>query len=372
MVWEESTNGAQNTTDLFYAWRDPATGTWSPAVQVPATDAVRFTGAADDFYARIQVDGADNLHVVYAEKQQSGSTAQISAYYLVGSSLKTAPSWTTPRRIDPPATYLYAPDDVRLYVYDGDPTLPAYASVGYVLWTGTAANTVNLSRVGYAAGATTLVDAAPIANPQSIVAGPVAVLPQDATHLYMVYATKNTKAGNQFYGASLTLSGGPPTWQNPATQLVGDFAVDCAQSGCPGASAVRDAAGATWVAANWDSSGHKLQVTRNNGAATSTTFDHTPKAARQPEIVFDSTTGTLITVYTVCNYGSPTSCTSSDLAYRKYTGAAWSAAAMLSPTTGEQKDVAAIAAGNNLYLAWVGTNQGVSGDQVYFNVVANP
>jgi hypothetical protein len=373
MVWEEATGTTQNTADLYYSWRDPGTGTWSAAAYaaaIPATDTSRFTGATDDFYSRVQVDGAGNLHIVYAEKQSS--PAATSAYYIVGKSLKTAPSWTTPLRIDPSTTYLYAVDDVRLYVYDSDPSLPAYSAVGYVLWTGTAANTINISRIGFAGGATTLVDAAPVANPQSMVAGPVSIVPQDATHLYMVYATKNTTAGNQFYGASLTLGGGTPTWQATATQLVGDFALDCAQSGCPGGSAVRDGSGATWVAADWDSTGHKIQVTRYNGTASSTVFDSGARSGRQPVIVYDSSTASLITVYDICTYVNVTTCTSSDLAYRKYSAGAWGSAITVSPTTGEQKDPAAIYSGGQLYLAWVGTGQGITGDQIYFQVITSP
>jgi hypothetical protein len=378
MVWEES-NGTTNGTDLYYAWRDSATGTWTAPTQIVAYDPARWSSSSvvNEWYAHITLDGNGHLHMAYA--QRAGSTT--GAYYMVGKHTGGgALSWSAPRRLDY-ANYttltagsLYNQDSTRLLVLGPS---GGYSAVGYVLWTGNSGNKMNVTRVGYDSGANTTawMDATPFANPATTVAGPVAVLDMgDGATLQLVYGTRNTSAGNLFFGAPFTLA--TNTW-GTQRNLANNNAEDCSQGGCQGATAARDGSGNTWISAGFDTSAeHSLQTTSHDGASGSpATIADTPKTGRQPVIMHDAAgTGNMYVLYSLCTYVSAGTCTGKDTYYRSYSAGAWSAAVPVGPTTGEQKDLAGIMLGGDLYAAWVGTNQGGvgTGDQVYFLVVPAP
>ncbi|HEV2124715.1 MAG TPA: hypothetical protein VGW38_18365, partial [Chloroflexota bacterium] len=376
-VWDEELEGTStnNGLQLLYAWRSPA-GVWSTPQVIPATDTARWSAATrvSDWYPRIGVDADGNLHIAYAERYQTSSTAEVSAYYIVGQNANSgAPSWTTPVRIDPAGGYLYALDDIRVHV--GTDPGGTYSAVGYVLWTGNSGNRVNLSRLGYQTGTNslTLVDVAPVVEPNNVVAGPVGINSVDAATLQLVYASKNSTNGNTFYAANLALSGSAVTW-NTGTNVAGNLAIDCSHTGCFGASAANDGAGNTFVAANWDvSTTHRVQVTHHNGASGWPIYlEHSGLSTRQPAVVHDASSGKIIVVYNTCTYVSSSSCTGRDIWYRTYAAGVWSAPILLSPVTGEQMDITATAQGGSLYLAWLGRNQTGTGDQMYFQVVSVP
>lgn len=372
-VWEEELEGSatNNGVELLFARRDPG-GSWSAPVVIPATDRTRWTGttAVNDWYPRIALDPAGNLHVAYAARRQSGSLAESSAYYLVGQNPGTgAPAWSTPLRIDPAGGSLYAADDIRVFA-GADPG-GTYDATGYVLWTGSdgaTSNRIFLSRVGYDAATNVVTTIDTTANPQGIFAGPVAIREIDAASLQLIYATKNATNGNAYYGATLTLAGAGATW-GTSTNLAGNLSEDCSHSGCPGATTSRDAAGIVWVAANWDySTTHRIQVTQNNSGAVSSIFiEHAGSATRQPVAVIEPISGQLVVLYNTCSYVSSASCTGRDVWYRTFDAGVWSGTVLLAPTAGEQMDITALASGGVVYYAWLGRNQDGTGDQLYLS-----
>ena len=402
MVWEEGTG---NSTDLYYSWRDPSTGNWDTPRQVTSNaDAARWPSGTGEFFPHIQVDPNGNLHVVFGA-ERSGTIGR-GAYYTVGSNLTAQPagseSWTTPLRLDCTTAActsgsLQNLDNTRLYVRDDPGSTPGgvYPAVGYVLWTGNTdgSNKLRLSRVGYNGGTVTRIDPdlsggswTPLSNPVSTSVGPVAVLRIDNSTLQLVYAGKNLASGNGFWGASLALNTGPGvgvSWSATRAFLAGTNGDDCSVAGCTGATAVRDSS-TTWIAANFDQTSpavaHAVQVTMNGVAETLTDA----RAGRQPVIVYNSSgTGNMVLVYNQCTYVSASSCTSKDLYYRVHPSAgSWGAANATGPTTGEQRDIAALVVepdvpadvGPDLHYAWVGNSQSAAepGDQVYFQVVQAP
>ena len=397
MVWEEGATGSANGSNLYFAFRDPGTGTWSApslVIQPAFTYAARFGGlGVNETHAHVQVDPAGNLHVVYAVERTGGIGGR-GAYYTVGTGT-TAPgtaSWTDPVRLDmvtyAPASngYLYFSDNTRLFVRT-DPA-GAYTAVGYVLWTGNNGNQLRMTRVGYgpAHAPVTPLDAAPLSNPITTNVGPVAVLEIDANTLQLVYAGSSLQTGNGFWAAPLALNGGgAPSWGTRAN-VAGVNGNSCNIESCQGATAVRDDSGNVWVAANYDSgSAHNIQVTAhdavplNNTNVTMTIIvDHPiPRAGRQPVIAFEQNapTTTIVLLYNQCTYSTASSCPGKDMYYRALTGGAagdWSPAYATGSTTGEQQDLTAVLVGDDLYYAWVGVNQSGTGQQAYFHWVYAP
>ena len=391
MVWEEGVTSTNNS-NLYFAYRDPGTGTWTAPSLVANPASVNYAGRwgavgtlVNETHAHIHTDPAGNLHVVYAAERM-GSIGK-GAYYTVGTGTTNpgTASWTDPVRIDmttyapAAAGYLLNLDNTRLFVRS-DPAA-VYGSVGYVLWVGNNGNQLRLTRVGYgpAHAPVTPLDAAPLTNPVSTSVGPVAVLEVDANTLELVYAGTNLQTGNGFWSAPLALNGGAaPTW-GARVNVAGANGNDCNISVCNGGTAMRDAAGNTWVVANYDvTTTHGAQTTAHDGTAQvfAEILSDAPKTGRQPVTVLDTTgasTGVIL-LYNHCTYVSASSCTGRDIAYRVYSGGAWGAANVTGATTGDQLDIAATMIGDDLFYVWVGQNQGGAGtgQQAYFHWVQDP
>ena len=399
MVWEEGLTGTNNS-NLYYAYRSPATGNWTaPSLVVdPATVnyAGRFGAAGtlvNETNAHIDVDPAGNLHVVYAAAR--GGVIGIGAYYTVATAA-TNPgtvNWTAPVRLDKSSYtpsvdgYLLNADNTRLFV-GSDPGAAGYAAVGYVLWVGNNGNQLRLTRVGYGPhGPVTPLDSAPLSNPITTSVGPVAVLEIDNATLQLVYAGSSLSTGNGFWGAPLQLNGGAaPTWGLPADSqyrafLAGTNGNDCNVTSCLGASAVRDDALRTWIASNYDvGTTHNVQATLHDGtpAAPPLSVENfsDPNAGRQPVIVFDTNgpTTKAVVLYNQCSYVSTSSCTAKDMYFRVHDGTTWGSANLTGNTTGDQQDLTAVMVADDLLYAWVGVNQAGTGtgQQVYFHGVQSP
>jgi hypothetical protein len=405
MVWEEgsaSTNATSGSnSNLYYAYRSQTTGNWTPPSPLfnPATvdysPRWAVTTLVNETHAHIQVDSAGNLHVVYAAWRGSFFPG---AYYTVGTA--TGPgtlSWTAPVRLDmvtytPPDvganSYLAAYDATRLFVRD-DPAGTPGVKMGYVLWAGNAGNDLRLTRVRYDGTATppvTLPDTAPISNGVDTSAGPVAVLEIDNNTLQLVYAGTNSQTGNGFWAWPFDLNGGGfPFWRPVAERadIAGANSGDCGASGCLGATAVRDDASNTWVAAHYDvGAAHTIQLTVHDGdpdaLAQSVTTLSDPRAGRQPVVVYDLTlpTTNALLVYNQCTYVSTSSCSAKDIYYRVHDGTTWGPANLTGLTSGDQQDLTAVMVGDDLMYAWVGVNQTGSasptGQHIWFHGVQSP
>lgn len=397
MVWEE---GAGNNSSLYYSWRDPGSGAWAAPALVGANwagtattinpDTARWTGATavGKFYAHADVDPSGNLHVVFAA-ERSGTIGK-GLYYTVWD--PGGATWSLPARVDcttaaacTGTTGLLNQDNNRLFVRS-DPSL-GYGAMGYVLWTAAADGQLKLTRVGYSAGTATRVPEAAIVNPAGAITqiAPVAVVEKDGTTLQLVYVVKNTGStggsGNGFFVAPLNLGVEPPSW-GARTYVAAANGDECGGAVCTGATAAWNGASVT-VAANLDfttpTATHAIQVTASDGSASETLTD--TRAGRQPVVVpYDTATGDLVLVYAQCTYVSSSSCTSKDLYFRVKSGGVWdSAGNATGPTTGEQKDIAAVIANPDvtsvdLHYAWVGNAQSAAepGDQVYFDIIQAP
>ncbi|MGI8423612.1 MAG: sialidase family protein [Chloroflexota bacterium] len=373
-VWEENTEGSLSTNNgynLYLAYR-PAAGPWSAPVLIPATDRTRWPAGTfpyvNDWYPQIALDTSGNLHVSYTSRYlPSSGTTQTGLYYLVAKAANTgAPLWTTPMRVDIDANVLYHPDDNRIFVKsDGGATTD---STTYALWTGTSGSRTYLSRVQYSniGHTTSLLDNPPLTNPGTaanstpVSAGPVGINQIDTTNLQLVYASKNTpNGGNAIHTANFdTVS---VTW-SPASTFAGNLADGCSAAGCPGATTSRDGVLTSWFAANWDTASpsvHRIQVTMNNGASSSVFIEHAGLSTRAPVAVYESISDKLVVLYNSCTYVSSASCTGRDIWYRTFDGATWSSPVLLSPATGEQLDIVAVAPGQTVggtngavHVAW--------------------
>ncbi len=374
LVWEEDGGGANNV-DLYYAWRQPATGTWSAPAPIPPAA----LPGVNEQHPHLQVDSAGNLHLLFTRNE-----AHLNLYYVVGRQLTSgSPSWSSAVLVTPSAGGLYGWDSAR-FVVRSDPVAGRYDAVGYVVWAGTSgspSSQLYLTRVGYqgSTNSLSLVDPTPVAVSPTVLAAPVAVVNQDATHVQLVYASQGNGYSNTFWGNRLTLVAGSDalSWQNPPATLATNAAEDCNPADCPGATGTLDGAANLWVAADFDSSNlnlHRAQVTRYNGSRTSWYIgvngpDLTP---RRPVAVYDTTTGKVIVVHNVCTYTGVQSCTGRDVWYQVYDGTSWLTPVRLGPDTGEQQDLTAAAAGGQLYVAWVGANEAGPGQELFFGLVPSP
>ena len=397
-VWDENTDGAVNVNNgynLYLSYRNPGSGSWSTPLLIPATDRARWPAGTypyvNDWYPRIALDTSNNLHIAYSERYQPTSgTTRLGVYYIVAENPNTgAPTWSSPKQIDtftdtsrptPTATAtagpgdtnaLYNQDDIRFYVQSAGGS--GSDSTAYFLWTGTDNSRTYLSRAYYANGTNTitLLDDPARTNPgfngtpTPVAGGPVGINQTGASTLQLIYASKNTTAGgNTIHSASFDESA--LTWSTSST-FVGNLADDCSISGCTGATTAYGNS-VSYVAANWDVSiagtptptNHRVQVTMNNGTASSIFVEHTGTSTRQPVVVYEPITGKVVVLYNTCTYVSASSCTGRDIWYRTFDGATWSSPTLLSPTTGDQLEITAVAPGQTVggvngavHVTWV-------------------